>query len=92
MTSTSARTPDPLDARGLERSLAHTKADLRLEPLACRVDQVDHRHRGLANLRGKQDEVVEIGFARSVEDFVTPKRSKAGLLLGVRVCLHVQGF
>ena len=56
--------------RGLERRLANAQPDLRLEPLAVRIDQIDHRDGRVADAGDQRRHVIEIGFPIGIEDLV----------------------
>ena len=71
--------------RCIQWSFARAKANLRFEPLAVLVDQVDYRNRCVADLCGKLDDLVKLRLARGVEDVITIERPKALVLLGVGI-------
>jgi hypothetical protein len=62
---------------GLERRLAHAEADLRLEELSPLADEADQRDGRLAQLGGGLRDLVEILFARRVEQPVAVQGAKA---------------
>ena len=66
--------PRPLQgvpAHGLfQRRLARIEADAGLEPLPVTRDEADQGHRSVADLAGQQDDVVETGLGRGVEDVI----------------------
>ena len=68
---------------GFQRGRADPEPDLRLEPLAVGVDEVDDRDRDFAHRRDERGDVVELGFPRRVEDVVAAQRGKPLCLPGV---------
>ena len=53
-----------------DRSFAGVEPDPRLEPLAVIGDETDQRHRRLARALRDENNIVELGLWRSVEDAV----------------------
>ncbi len=74
--------------RGDQRGFARADADFGLEPLAVFIDQIDHRDRHIADLRGQFHDLIEIRLARRIEDFILAKGFQPERLLRVRGGFH----
>ena len=66
-----------------QRRLTGTEADPRLEPLPVLGDEADERRRGLAGLRGQEDDVLEAGLGGRVENVVGVEGGQARSVLRV---------
>ena len=70
--------------RTVDRRLAHAKPDLRLEPLAALIDEIDDGNRRPADRGSHLDDFIEIGLARRVENAVVPQGGQAILFSTVQ--------
>ncbi len=76
--------------RGADHDIARTfvviggQAVFGLEPIACLVDEADHGHRALADLRRKLGDRVVGEFGRRAQDLIGGQRGDARVVVGRR--------
>ncbi|NEU14258.1 hypothetical protein G3T14_19310 [Methylobacterium sp. BTF04] len=64
--------------RRVQVGLASREADARNEPLTFTGDEADECDRGVADVAGEQDDVVETLLGRGVEDILVIERRETG--------------